>query len=114
IFLKRPRRFQLEDARSFLPAIDAVTRQAMDKAEPIVTMINNPKDLQDKKLLTLRLQSIVEKWSSQMLYFGVMTRGLWMVDFDCGHGYYSWVAGEKDITTYRSYTQDFDQRTPLI
>ncbi|MCB0271376.1 MAG: DUF2203 family protein [Bdellovibrionales bacterium] len=112
-FLKRPRRFTLAQAQNFVSILDGITFMAMELVTPLMEELKNPLGTQDKQVVTQKVQKIVSMWSEQVLYFGGITRGLWMVDFDCGDGFYTWVYGEKSISSYRTYHQDFSDRTPI-
>ncbi|MCB1197844.1 MAG: DUF2203 family protein [Bdellovibrionota bacterium] len=112
-FIKRAKKFTLAGARQFISRIEGITFVAFARAQPLFEELKKPEGIRDKKEVTQELHEIVTLWSEQIMYFGAMTRGLWMVDFDTGEGFYTWVYGEADITSYRTYDQSFEQRTPI-
>lgn len=112
-FLKRPRRFTLEQARRFVPVLDGITFVALERSAPLMEKLKAKGTEDEKKAITEELQEIVALWSEQVLYLGAITRGLWMVDFDCGDGFYTWVFGEDDVSSYRKYHQAFHERVPI-
>jgi hypothetical protein len=35
-------------------------------------------------------ESVVRDWAEEMLSLGIEVKGIWLVDFDSGAGYYCW------------------------
>jgi hypothetical protein len=110
-YIKRPRRFTLEEANVFLPSIVKLTTEAIEKVQPLMKKLQDPRNLEDKKLVTIQIQQTVAHWTDQVLCFGAQTRGLWMVEFETGTNFFNWSYGEKEIMYQRDYNQSFDQRT---
>lgn len=49
-------------------------------------------------------------WASAMHARGIEVKGLWLIDFDNGSGYYCWVWPETKLEHYHSYTDGFSGR----
>jgi hypothetical protein len=53
---------------------------------------------------------IVQQWARGMLSRGLEVKGLWLVDFDNGSGYYCWRYPEAGLQYYHSYDEGFSGR----
>ena len=57
--------------------------------------------------------SIVESWAEEVTSLGCEVKGLWLVDWDCGDGYYCWKYPEDSIAFFHGYKDGFQGRVPL-
>lgn len=104
--------FNLEQASDLLPVFQRVTEQAEGELRGIVSFLKHGNlPLSRKKELQAKADKIVDRWSAKITRMGAIVKGLWMVDFDMGSGYYSWQLGEEEILFYRNYQQNFSQRS---
>jgi hypothetical protein len=58
-------------------------------------------------------QGIVRDWAREILSLGVVIKGLWLVDFDSGAGYYCWKYPEPSLEYFHGYDEGFAGRLPL-
>ena len=58
-------------------------------------------------------QLVVMEWAESILNLGVEVKGLWLVDFDNGEGYYCWCYPEETITHYHGYQEGFAGRMKI-
>ena len=58
-------------------------------------------------------RELVAKWARELTDLGLEIKGLWLVDFDSGAGYYCWKYPEKDLGHFHSYEEGFAGRVPL-
>ncbi|MGH7289116.1 MAG: DUF2203 family protein [Myxococcota bacterium] len=105
------RRWTLEAARELLP--DVRTRTARAVAE--VQALDDERALHDagsreRGALEQRIQEIVTHWEREMEALGADVKGLWLVDFDSGSGYYCWQWPEERLEYYHSYEAGFAGR----
>jgi hypothetical protein len=56
------------------------------------------------------IHELVRVWNFTMLEFEVDVKGIWLVDFDNGRGYYCWKIGEEDLLYEHSYEEGFAGR----
>jgi hypothetical protein len=56
------------------------------------------------------LQSLVADWADAMVDRGLEVKGLWLVDFDNGSGYYCWRYPETGLEYFHSYEEGFRGR----
>ena len=54
--------------------------------------------------------AIVKAWADDLLARGLEIKGLWLVDFDNGSGYYCWRYPEERLDFYHSYEEGFGGR----
>jgi len=57
-----------------------------------------------------RIEEIVGAWARAVMEMGIEVKGLWLVDFDNGSGYYCWRYPEKALQYYHSYEDGFRGR----
>lgn len=54
--------------------------------------------------------AVVNEWAGSVRALGVDVKGIWLVDFDNGSGYYCWRWPEIGIQFYHSYEEGFAGR----
>jgi hypothetical protein len=52
-------------------------------------------------------------WAKRVMALGCEVKGLWLVDFDNGEGYYCWKYPEPEIAYFHDYTSGFAGRTKI-
>jgi hypothetical protein len=55
----------------------------------------------------------VSRWVRSMEALGLEVKGLWLVDFDNGSGYYCWRWPEEDLAYFHGYDEGFDDRVRI-
>ena len=55
----------------------------------------------------------MREWAREILSLGVVIKGLWLVDFDSGAGYYCWKYPEPSLEYFHGYEEGFSGRLPL-
>ena len=100
---KEPARriFTLEEARALLPRVRELTSEAVARFGRL------PGDLEDER------RAIVEGWVSELESLGCEIKGLWLVDFDSGGGYYCWKYPEPALDHFHGYDEGFSARLAL-
>jgi hypothetical protein len=106
--------FTLDEARTLLPQIKAVTQRYYDLVEELRDSLQNPEDAAAVKRLENRINAALQQWATEVRDFGVEVKGLWLADFDSGDGYYyCWKLGEDDIEHFHRYETGFAGRRPI-
>ncbi|PYQ17692.1 MAG: DUF2203 domain-containing protein [Acidobacteria bacterium] len=95
--------FSYEQAAELLPEVRRLTEAAHLKIEEL-TRDGRVKDAED------RLNEVVGQWAEAMMRRGLEVKGLWLVDFDNGSGYYCWRYPETSLMFYHSYEEGFGGR----
>lgn len=95
--------FTLEQARETLPRVKELTSNAYSR----YSELGEDADAEDDR------QEVVRGWIEQLTALGVETKGLWLVDFDSGAGYYCWKYPEASLEYFHGYEEGFAGRLPL-
>ncbi len=95
--------FSYEQAAELPPEVRRLTEAAQLKVEEL-TGEDLGKDAEDC------LNEVVGQWAEAMLRRGIEVKGLWLVDFDNGSGYYCWRYPEGSLMFYHSYEEGFGGR----
>jgi hypothetical protein len=104
----------LAEARAILPRVIKETALAHEAAAEIVGDLETrilPENVQENR--EDQLGGIVSRWTETIIRLGADVKGLWLVDFDHGAGYYCWQLGETDIMYEHSYEAGFAGRTKI-
>ena len=84
-----------------MPRVQEITAEAVERYAKL------PGDLEDARL------EVVQEWAEELKTLGVEIKGLWLVDFDSGAGYYCWKYPEPALNHFHSYEEGFAGRLPL-
>jgi len=95
--------FSYEDASALLPEVQRLTEVAVNAAG----------DLADDTVATEDVQRIVQDWAQEVMSLGIEVKGLWLVDFDNGSGYYCWKWPEESLQYFHGYDEGFQGRVKL-
>ena len=95
--------FTLEAARSLLPKVKEITSEAVFK----FARLSEGEETEEER------QGVVGEWAREILAMGAEIKGLWLVDFDSGAGYYCWKYPETSLEYFHGYEEGFAGRLPL-
>ncbi len=104
------KRFTLDEASEILPTVRRVTERAIKNIESIRS---NYLDDPAGKAAELEVQAVIGTWAEQIERLGCEPKGLWLVDFDNGAGYYCWRYPETRLDFFHSYGDGFGGRIPI-
>ena len=100
--------FAYDEALALLPEVRRLTEEAYERAQLVGATLSAGgaigADAQDK------LSVIVQQWAEALTREGLEVKGLWLVDFDNGSGYYCWRYPEEGLHYYHSYEEGFGGR----
>ena len=94
-----PRIFTLAEARGLMPRVQELTAAAVERYG------RTPGEEERG--------AIAEAWAGELAALGLEIKGLWLVDFDSGAGYYCWKYPEAELGHFHSYEEGFAGRLPL-
>jgi len=109
------RRFTLDEAEALMPQVQEITQAAVQRVEAIVGQlaeIGEP-DMRARRTIALETEQVVQEWAASITALGAEAKGLWLVDFDCGEGYYCWRYPEPSLEFFHSYDAGFAGRRPI-
>jgi regulator of sirC expression with transglutaminase-like and TPR domain len=93
--------FTLGEARELLPRVRELTADAVERFGRV------PAELEDER------RELVEEWARELEALGLEIKGLWLVDFDSGAGYYCWKYPEPALDHFHGYEEGFAGRLAL-
>jgi hypothetical protein len=106
--------FSLDQACALLPKVKHMTADAVRRAEILAAQLHGVADHDPEHArLSSALQEVVNGWAEELHTLGVEPKGLWLVDFDNGEGYYCWCYPEPSITHYHGYADGFAGRMKI-
>ena len=106
--------FSLDQARALLPQVKQLTADAVMRAEAVAAELHQISTADPAHpSLVAALQEIVDSWAAAVRDLGLEAKGVWLVDFDNGEGYYCWKYPEASVTHYHGYDDGFAGRVPI-
>ena len=94
--------FSYQRAAALLPEVRQLTEEAIARVEEAQRAA--PDATRED------VQSVVAGWADAMLDRGLEVKGLWLVDFDNGSGYYCWRYPENGLAYFHTYEEGFRGR----
>ena len=106
--------FTLDEARALLPRVRELTSDAVIRADVLAEELQRvPEEDPSHAQLSEALRDIVNGWADSIRALGIEVKGLWLVDFDNGEGYYCWKYPEDTIAHYHGYDEGFSGRMSI-
>lgn len=109
--------FSYEEALELLPRVRELTEHAAREIEQITGRPSAADDFEEELAIPAEFQIDVERvltrWATALIDLGVEVKGLWLVDFDCGSGYYCWRFPEPSLEYFHGYDEGFGGRVAL-
>ena len=106
--------FSLQQARAMLPQVKHLTADAVRRAESRVVQLQNISEGDPvHATLSAALHDVVNGWADEVRALGLEAKGMWLVDFDNGEGYYCWSYPEETIAYYHGYEEGFGGRMKI-
>ena len=91
-----------------------LTETAVRQIEALVNRIQSRDEMERRKEeLEEATKSIIGAWAEEISSIGCEVKGLWLVDWDSGDGYYCWRYPEASLAFYHSYEDGFKGRVPI-
>jgi hypothetical protein len=106
--------FSLQQARDLLPHIKHMTAEAVRRAESLAAQLHGLQEEDpDHANLSAAIRDVVNEWAEEVQSLGLEAKGLWLVDFDNGEGYYCWCYPEETVSHYHGYEEGFGGRVKI-
>jgi hypothetical protein len=103
--------FSLNPACELLPQVKHLTADAVRQAESLAVQLHGLADDDPEHVsLSAALKAVVDGWAEEVRSLGLEAKGLWLVDFDNGEGYYCWCYPEETVAHYHGYDDGFKGR----
>ncbi|MEO8274618.1 MAG: DUF2203 family protein [Thermoanaerobaculia bacterium] len=112
--LKTPRIFSYDEALSVFPVVRDLTAEAVMEVAALIRELDAD-DLETIRRSELEAshQQVVEQWAREIEALGLSVKGPWLVDWDCGDGYYCWRHPEPGLAHFHGYDEGFSARVPI-
>lgn len=101
------RTFSFSEAAALLPEVRRLTEAAHERVLALRARIERG---EQPGALQAEADLVFQEWASTMHARGIEVKGLWLIDFDNGSGYYCWVWPETKLEYYHSYEDGFGGR----
>ncbi len=112
--VRTPRRFSYEEALTIFPVVRDLTADAALQVAAVGRELEGLEADSDRRQdLESSQQTIVEQWTREIEALGLEVKGLWLVDWDCGDGYYCWRHPEPGLAHFHGYDEGFANRVPI-
>jgi hypothetical protein len=99
--------FTYDEAARLLPEVRRITDEAYHAVEEISENTTSAEAAQPQ------VEAVVTRWANDVMNMGIDVKGLWLIDFDNGSGYYCWHYPEEGLQFYHSYEEGFRGRTRI-
>lgn len=93
--------FSYEEAAALLPDVQRLTGAAVERVDSL------------NEAAVDEYQNVVEEWAAGVMNLGIEVKGLWLIDFDNGSGYYCWRWPEPSLQFFHGYDEGFGGRVML-
>jgi len=105
------KRFSLKEARDILPEVRRITEPAARSLEVIAGRIESMEEGDPQRmLLEQEYSGRLNEWVEAVIRLGGEVKGVFLVDFDNGEGYYCWRWPETDVEHFHGYDEGFAGR----
>lgn len=107
--------FSLTQAQRLLPTVRQLTSETVEEFETIAARLHDLDESDpDHADLIARLDALTDAWATRLRALDVEVKGLWLVDFDNGEGYYCWAHPETTISHFHGYEEGFAGRMKIV
>jgi len=96
--------FTYTEAVELMPMVRHLTEQAHRRVESLAASGRAEPEVRAET------DSVVGEWARALMEMGLEVKGLWLVDFDNGSGYYCWRYPEAGLVWFHSYEEGFQGR----
>lgn len=105
--------FSYEEAIALLPEVQRLTGSAVDEIDSLVGPPSEDEEQEIPPELASSCQEIVGRWAEEIIKLGIEVKGLWLIDFDNGGGYYCWRYPEPSLQYFHGYEEGIAGRIKL-
>ena len=98
------RTFTKEEAEGLLPVVRRITEQVSGEVSELQEQIRYvPHTEPLYQRLYSQIELAVRRWAIKISKLGCEPRGIWLVDFDAGKGWFTWRLGDSGLAFFHSH-----------
>ena len=106
--------FSYDEAVNTFPVVRDLTAAAVRQVEALLNSVASRDELDSRKdELEEARERIVRAWAQQVSTLGCEVKGVWLVDWDSGDGYFCWRFPEQALSFFHTYDEGFAGRLPI-
>lgn len=113
IEINQKRFFTLDEALRLLPIVKRITERSFQDVKKLSSQLAYSRDTERKSQLEKQIQETFQGWTGKLQKLGCDAKGMWLVDFDSGEGYYCWHYPEDSIEFFHGYFEGFRGRVRI-
>lgn len=110
IEINQKRIFALDEANELLPIVRRITQSVCEDVKRFNVQLTLMKDREKAKGIEDNIQAAFNDWQKKIRKLGCEAKGMWLVDFDNGEGYYCWHYPETTIDYFHGYFDGYQGR----
>lgn len=99
--------FTLVEARRLLPIVRRVTGRSSERVKKLSLQLSYTKELANRAAIEEEIVEVFQCWKVKIRKLGCEAKGMWLVDFDSGDGYYCWRFPEESIYYFHGYYEGY-------
>lgn len=112
--MSEKRLFTYAEALEAFPRVRERTHAAVRAVEAVYNSLESREEAEERSdEIQQEIEGIVTEWMEEIVELGCEVKGLWLVDWDNGDGYYCWRYPEETLGYYHSYEDGFAGRVPI-
>ena len=112
--MRSARTWSYDEALSTFPVVRDLTAAAVRQTEALARELLAVEEGSERRQeIEAARQQIVEEWTRELESLGCEVKGLWLVDWDSGDGYFCWKHPEPSLAHYHDYESGFAGRVPV-
>jgi hypothetical protein len=105
--------FSYDEALALFPLVRDRTASAFQELEALAGDSAGRESEEEREELEAASREVVARWASEIGELGCQVKGLWLVDWDAGDGYYCWRYPEPALAHFHGYDEGFAGRIPI-
>ncbi|HYX26910.1 MAG TPA: DUF2203 family protein [Thermoanaerobaculia bacterium] len=106
--------FSYDEAVNTFPVVRDLTAAAVRQVEALTNSVASRDELDTRRdEMEEARERIVRAWAQQVSSLGCEVKGVWLVDWDSGDGYYCWRFPEQALSFFHTYDEGFAGRIPI-
>ena len=107
--------FTYDEALALFPLVRDRTASAVQELAALASdsATRESESEEEHEELETASREVVARWAAEIGELGCQVKGLWLVDWDAGDGYYCWRHPEPALAHFHGYDEGFAGRIPI-